>query len=81
MEQEEIKAALLTTLTAVAPEAAMETLDPDLRFRDQFEFGSVDFLTFVTRLQDHFGIRIPETDCPRLASLSGCLAYLSSRIG
>lgn len=80
MRPEEINAAVLKTLGEVAPEANLETLRADVRFRDQFEFGSVDFLTFVTRLQESLGISIPESDCPQLASLNGCLTYLSSRI-
>ncbi|MDE1983874.1 MAG: 2-oxo acid dehydrogenase subunit E2 [Gammaproteobacteria bacterium] len=65
---------LRRTLTAVAP----DSLDRDVNFRDQMDFDSMDFLNFVIGLYKAFGRDIPETDYPKIFSLSGCLEYFSA---
>jgi len=67
-------------LGQVAPEAAGGNLQPDLPFRQQIEFDSVDFLKFVLKLQDRFGLSIPEDHYPRLATLNGCTAYIAGHL-
>ncbi|WP_447974732.1 hypothetical protein [Nitrospira sp. Kam-Ns4a] len=37
----------------------------------------MDFLNFVIALHKTLGVEIPEEDYPKLASLNGCLAYLT----
>jgi acyl carrier protein len=63
----------------IVPEADLDTLDPAQTFRDQFEFDSVDYLNFVMTLEKRLAIKIPEIECPRLASLNGCTAYLEGK--
>lgn len=72
----EIATFVLQTISKIAPESNLENLNPDVRFRDQFEFDSVDFVNFVMQLQKAFKAKIPETDYPQLATLNGCIAYL-----
>lgn len=79
MTKDELKKIILETIGEIAPEADLSRLEADVKFRDQFEFSSVDFLNFTTKLQERLKITIPETDCTQLASLTGCLAYLSPR--
>jgi acyl carrier protein len=79
MKEEEMKEIVLQTLHGIAPEADLESLDPDKRFRDQFEFDSVDFLGFANKLQEKLKIYIPEIDFPKLATLRGCLEYLEAK--
>lgn len=67
---------VIEILAKVAPEAAGVSLQPDLPFRQQMEFDSVDFLKFVLKLQDRFGLTIAEEHYPRLATLNGCTAYI-----
>lgn len=70
---------VLRTLRRIVPGADVENLNPDRRFRDQFDFDSVDFLNFALALQDGLGISIPEEDFPWLANLNGCISYLLSK--
>jgi acyl carrier protein len=49
------------------------------RFRDQFDFDSVDFMNFAIALQERLQVTIPEKDFPQLASLVGCIAYVKSK--
>lgn len=79
MSDEEITALVRQALAGVAPESAGLALDPDLEFRDQLDIDSMDFLNFVLRLGEASGVAIPEKDYPQLASLNGCIEYLSER--
>ena len=79
MNKAAIKDFVLHTIRQIAPEADIENLNPDRRFRDQFDFDSVDFLNFALALQDGLRISIPEEDFPSLATLNGCIGYLLSK--
>ncbi len=80
MTNDEIRAITLDVLTGIAPDVDPTTLDPDISFRDQFEFDSVDYLGFVLTLEKRLEIKIPEIECPRLSSLNGCITYLSAKL-
>ena len=76
MTTDELKQIILGTIGEIAPEADLSRIEADVRFRDQFEFSSVDFLNFTIKLQERLKVAIPETECTRLSTLAGCLAYL-----
>lgn len=75
-----IKAVVLDLIGKIAPEADLVDLNPVERFRNQFDFDSVDFMNFALALQKHFQITIPEKEYPMLSSLQGCITYLKPRI-
>ena len=70
---------IIEILTEIAPEVDPAVVRDDVQFRKQFVFDSVDFLNFADRLQSEFGLSIPEIDYPMLATLNGCLDYLSAK--
>ena len=76
MTQTEIETIVLQAIRRIAPESEPEHLNPEVPFRDQLDFDSVDFLTLMQQLQEALHRKIPETDYPGLATLNGCLAYL-----
>jgi len=76
----EIKAVVLRVLGAIAPEADLAALDPRISLRDQLDVDSVDFLNFIIGLHKELGVDIPDADVPKLATISGCVAYLASRV-
>ena len=80
MTQGEIKDIVLKELVSIAPELEAEEIDPDLNFRDQFDFDSIDFLNFAIGVHKKLGIDIPEVDYPKMSSLAGCIVYLESRL-
>jgi len=80
MEPQRIEAIFLARLKAIAPEASLDTMQPELRLRDQCTFDSVDFLDLAMALEKELGIAIPEEDYPHLSTLKGAVAYLSGRI-
>ena len=77
MTPDDIRAAVLRALGRVAPEADLDNLKPDIGFREQLDIDSMDFLNFVIALHKSFRIEIPEKDYPKLATLDGCIAYLT----
>lgn len=76
MTKTDMETIVLQAIKRIAPESEPERLDPEIPFRDQLDFDSVDFLSLMEQLQEAFKRKIPETDYPALASLNGCLTYL-----
>jgi len=74
---ESLRATVLETLLDVAPDVNAASLDPGVPFREQFDFDSMDHLNFVIGLHKALGVDVPETDYPQLATLDGCVAYLT----
>ena len=77
MTPDDIRAAVLRALGGVAPEADLEHLKPDVSFREQIDIDSMDFLNFMIALHKEFRTEFPEKDYPRIATLDGCVAYLT----
>lgn len=76
MTRTELAAIVLQAIHRIAPEADPDRLDPDIPFRDQIDFDSVDFVNLMEQIQAALERRIPEIDYPMLTTLNGCLAYL-----
>ena len=70
---------VLDTLRRLAPGAALAEVNPRALLRDQVDLDSMDWLNFVAALQEAFGVDIPETDHPQLATLDGIVGYLGQR--
>lgn len=77
MTSAEIRAVVLRILGGLAPEADLEHLKPELGFREQLDIDSMDYLNFVIGLHKELHVDIPEKDYPKLASLQGCISYLT----
>lgn len=73
-----IKDLVLQAITQIAPEANLDQLNPEVRFRDQFDFDSVDMINLIEKLQDTLKCKIPETDYPQMTTLNGCISYLEN---
>lgn len=76
-----LRAAALEALLDVAPDVDAAALDAASPFRAQFDFDSMDHLNFVIGLHRKLGVDVPEADYPQLASLDGCVRYLSRALG
>jgi len=79
LTEDQIKKVALELIGNIAPEVDTENIDPADRFRNQFDFDSVDFMNFAVAIQSHLKVEIPEEDYPQLATLTGCVAYLISK--
>ena len=80
MTADDIRAAIVSALTGVAPEIDPASIHPGVSFRDQLDLDSMDFLNFVLALHDRLGVEIPERDYPQLYTFDGALAYLTARV-
>ena len=76
MNETGIRTGVLAVLTAVAPDVVAAEVEPGVRFRDQFDFDSMDFLNFAIGLHQAFAIEIPEADYTQLQTLDGAVAYV-----
>ena len=77
MTDQELRQLVIRALTEVAPEIDPEAIDPDTDLVEQLDIDSMDFLNFVIALHKEFRTEIPEKDYPKLATLDGCVAYLT----
>jgi acyl carrier protein len=80
MSEEEIRALVLEVMAQIAPETRGLAIDPDRNFRDQFDLDSLNFLDFMTMLDERLGMHTSELDYPRFSSLTGCVSQLQVRL-
>jgi acyl carrier protein len=76
MNDADLNRIVRTVLAQIAPEADLETLDPDADLHMELDIDSMDFLNFVIGLHEATGVEVPERDYPRLSTLGGCIEYL-----
>jgi acyl carrier protein len=80
MTSDDIRAAVLGAIRKVAPEADPAGIDPAVPLREQLDIDSMDFLNFVIALHKSLSVDVPERDYPKLATLDGCVGYLTAAI-
>ncbi len=80
MSEADIRKVVQEELNNIAPEIDIATVDPAADLREAIDIDSMDFLNFVTALHHRTGIEIPEIDYPKLATLSGIVAYLEAKL-
>jgi len=80
MTEIEIRQAIFDTLRQIAPEADPQKIRPDENLREALDIDSFDFLNVLIGLHKRLGVEIPEADYGQLATLSGLVRYLSSKL-
>ena len=80
MTSDDIKAAVVSAVTGVAPEIDPASIRPGISFRDEIDLDSMDFLNFVLALHERLGVDIPEVDYPKLYTFDSAMAYLASKL-
>lgn len=76
MTKQEVRKAILSILSDIAPDEDFGVLKDEEKLRDQFNLDSMDFLDIVMELRKRFNIEVPEKDYERLVSMSSCIEYL-----
>ena len=76
MTPQEIRAAFVEDLTSIAPDIDPGTLGGDEHLQDDLGLDSMDFLNLVSALHKRFGLPIPESDYPELATTAKAARYL-----
>lgn len=77
MTDEEARSVLRAALRSVAPEADLDQVGPHEDLREALDLDSIDLLNLMMGIHERTGIDIPERDYAKLATLEGCIAYLS----
>jgi acyl carrier protein len=60
MNADEIRSAVLATISAIAPEVDVQSIRPDRPLRQQIDLDSIDWLNVVSGLCERLGVEIPE---------------------
>jgi acyl carrier protein len=80
MTEDPIKMQVIEILNRFVEQADTADIDADVSFHEQFDFDSIDYINFVSALGSAVRVTIPEEDYYRLATLNGCVAYLTPRL-
>lgn len=80
MTRDEIRAAFMIDLTAVAPDLEPDCLRDSDHLQEDLGLDSIDFLNLVSALHKRFDLPIPEADYPRLATPAKAVAYLAEML-
>ena len=80
MTPAEIRVEILDILENIAPDEDLEGLVDDVKFVDQLELDSMDFLDIVMELRKRYKLQIPEEEYPELATLTSCVNYLEPKL-
>ena len=81
MTKPDIRSVLAEEFGRIAPEIALDSVDPAGDLRDEFDIDSMDFLNLIIALHQRTGIDIPESDYAGLTSLRALSEYLATRTG
>jgi len=81
MTRAEVQEKVMQALVSVAPEVGAASLQPAVALRDQVDLDSMDFLRFVMELHRQLGVEVPESDYQKLATLTGIVDYVATRLG
>ena len=80
MTEAQLKQVITTALRRIAPEADLDTLQPDANLREALDLDSFDHLNFLIGLDEALGVEIPEADYGQLTTLTAIMRYLSARV-
>lgn len=78
MTRDDIRNAYLEELVRVAPDLDPSDIAGGDHLQDDLELDSMDVLNLVIALAARFGVAIPESDYPRIATLDLAVEYLAA---
>jgi acyl carrier protein len=81
MTRDELKQAIVETLTSIAPEVDAASLKADKPFRNQVDLDSADWLNFLVALKERLGVDVPDAEAPKLNTLDKLTDYCAARFG
>ena len=65
-------------LHELAPEVDLDAADADAPLGDELDLDSFGFLTLLEMVEERTGVRVPERDYERIASISALVDYLAA---
>lgn len=76
MTEEDMRALFVAELTRIAPDLDAADIGDDDHLQNDLGLDSMDILNLVTALHERLGVDIPESDYPRISTLSFAVEYL-----
>lgn len=76
---EDVRTAVLSELTTIAPEVEADDIEDTVLLRDQVDLDSMDWLNFLQRVHKRFQVEIPESDYQSLRTLEDVVRYIEAR--
>jgi acyl carrier protein len=80
MTRDELKQAILDSLTTIAPEVDAASLAADKPLRNQVDLDSADWLNFLVALKERIGVDVPDAEAPKLNTLDKLVDYCATRL-
>lgn len=80
MNRDQLKQAIVATLTTIAPEVDPASLKADKPFRNQVDLDSADWLNFLVALKARIGVDVPDAEAPKLNTLDKLVDYCAARL-
>lgn len=77
----EARDAITVALASVAPECDLADVDPDAVYRVELDLDSLDFLNLIEALHNATGVDIPESDYPKVTTITQLVDYLVTHCG
>ena len=74
-----VRGAIMGIVMVIAPDADLSNVKDNVRLRDQIDMDSMDFLDVVMELRKRYKIEVPKEDYMKLATLDGCVEYLTPK--
>ncbi|WP_374683427.1 acyl carrier protein [Accumulibacter sp.] len=79
MNDQELRAAVLSVVRTIAPELDAGRIEADKPLRNQIDLDSMDWLNVILALREKFRVDIPESDYGKVQTLNAIVAYLGAR--
>jgi len=76
----DIRGAVLSVLTSIAPEVDADDITDDELLRDQVDLDSMDWLNFLIGIHKRLKVDIPESDYASLRTLADVVRYVDEHL-
>ncbi len=80
MSRDEILAKL-KTIVSEQLDVPEEKVTEDAKFQEDLGADSLDVVELVMKLEDEFGIEIPEEDAEKIATVKDAVDYIAGKLG
>ncbi len=79
MTAQEVRQVVVDIIADIAIDDDVTTIDDATPLREQLDLDSMDFLDIVMELKKRHKVEVPQEDYPELATMSGCVQYLTPK--
>ncbi|MFB1033797.1 MAG: acyl carrier protein [Sinobacterium sp.] len=77
--QQSLKDLVCKLILDIAPEADVQSLDPNEELRDELDLDSMDFMNLLGLIVKETGVNVPENDYAKVNSLQSLIEYIATR--